>query len=168
MYIMKPSDPMLLANVTLRWRMYPVGKFDIFQHLAILVILQSDHAVGSPVRTLVHCVMKYSRPPDLKLSSNVSQPFAWVTGPAMDPSWISLVQDWLVAGWIRCQIGCEPDLYCGELVVYWISHVPDWLCVRMVNHQIGREQERSCVGLGVARVGRATNRSIMYCCYCPV
>ena len=36
---------------------------------------------ASSVRTLVHCVVKYSRPPDLKSSSNVSLPFAWITGP---------------------------------------------------------------------------------------
>ena len=30
--------------------------------------------------------MKHSRPPDLKSSSNVSLPFAWITGPATDPS----------------------------------------------------------------------------------
>ena len=29
--------------------------------------------------------MKHSRPPDLKSSSNVSIPFAWITGPATDP-----------------------------------------------------------------------------------
>ena len=34
-----------------------------------------------PVRTLVHCVVKHSRPPDLKSSSNISLPFAWITGP---------------------------------------------------------------------------------------
>ena len=43
---------------------------------------------ASSVRTLVHCVVKYSRPPDLKSSSNVSLPFAWITGPATDPSFV--------------------------------------------------------------------------------
>jgi hypothetical protein len=42
------------------------------------------------VQTLVHCVVKYSRPPDLKSSSNVSLPFAWITGLATDPSLSSL------------------------------------------------------------------------------
>ena len=32
------------------------------------------------------CGVKYSRPPDLKSSSNVSLPFAWITGPATDPA----------------------------------------------------------------------------------
>ena len=41
---------------------------------------------ASSVQTLVHCVVKYSRPPDLEPSSNVSLPFAWITGPATDPS----------------------------------------------------------------------------------
>ena len=37
---------------------------------------------ASPVKTLVHCVMKHSRPPDLKFSSIVSLPFAWITWPS--------------------------------------------------------------------------------------
>ena len=41
---------------------------------------------ASSVRTLVQCAVKYSRPPDLKSSSNVSLLFAWITGPATDPS----------------------------------------------------------------------------------
>ena len=36
--------------------------------------------------TLVHGVVKYIRPFDFKSSSNVSVPFAWITGPAIDPS----------------------------------------------------------------------------------
>ena len=42
--------------------------------------------LASSVRTLVHCVVKYSRPPDLQSASNVSLPFAWITGLARDPS----------------------------------------------------------------------------------
>ena len=42
--------------------------------------------LASSVQTLVHCVVKYSRPPDLKSSSNVSLQFAWIIGPATDPS----------------------------------------------------------------------------------
>ena len=45
---MKPSDPLLLANVTLRCGMYPAGKFEIFQHLAITEFPQSDHTVSKP------------------------------------------------------------------------------------------------------------------------
>ena len=41
---------------------------------------------ASPVQMLVHCVVKHSRPPDLKSSSNVTLTFAWVTGPATYPS----------------------------------------------------------------------------------
>ena len=51
------------------------------------------------LKTTVHCVVKYSRPPDLNSSSNVSFPFAWNTGPGKDPSlgrskdtWIQNVQ----------------------------------------------------------------------------
>ena len=32
---MKPNDPLLLADVTLHCGMYPAGKVDISQHLAI-------------------------------------------------------------------------------------------------------------------------------------
>ena len=75
---MKPSDPLLVADVTLSCVMYPAGKVDVSQHLAILS--------ASPVQMLVYCVVKHSSPPDLKSSSNVSLPFAWFTGPATDPS----------------------------------------------------------------------------------
>ena len=36
-------------------------------------------------------VVKYSRPPDLKSSSNVSLPFAWLTGPVKDPTSLRIV-----------------------------------------------------------------------------
>ena len=42
--------------------------------------------LASPLGRLVHCVVKHSGTPDLKSSSNVSLPFAWITGPATDPS----------------------------------------------------------------------------------
>ena len=45
---MKPSDPLLLADVSLHCGMYPAGKVDISQHLAILKFLQSDHTVIKP------------------------------------------------------------------------------------------------------------------------
>ena len=47
-HTMKPSDPLLLADVALRCGMYPAGKVDIFQHLAIPGFPQSDHTVGKP------------------------------------------------------------------------------------------------------------------------
>ena len=47
-HTMKPSDPLLLADVTLRCGMYPAGKVDISQHLAIPGFPQSDHTVGKP------------------------------------------------------------------------------------------------------------------------
>ena len=40
-----------------------------------------DILLASPVQMLVHCVVNHSRPPDGKSSSNVSLPFAWITGP---------------------------------------------------------------------------------------
>ena len=43
---MKPSDPLLLADVALRCGMYPAGKVDISQHLATPGFPQSDHTVG--------------------------------------------------------------------------------------------------------------------------
>ena len=47
-HTMKPSDPLLLADVTLRCRIYPAGKVDVFQHLAILGFAQSNHSVSKP------------------------------------------------------------------------------------------------------------------------
>ena len=41
---------------------------------------------ASSVLMLVHCVVKYCRPPGLKASSNASLPFARITEPATDPS----------------------------------------------------------------------------------
>ena len=45
-HTMKPSDPLLLANVILHCGMYPAGKVDISQHLAIPRFPQSDYTVG--------------------------------------------------------------------------------------------------------------------------
>ena len=91
---MKPRDLLLLADVTLRCGMYPAGKVDISRHLAIPGSLRLTILSASPVWTLVHCVVKHSRPPDLKSSTNVSLPFAWITGPATDPSFhLALVWD---------------------------------------------------------------------------
>ena len=78
-HTMKRTDPLLLAYGTLHCGMYPAGKVAISQPSVTILL-------ASSVRTLVHCVVKYSRPPDLKSSSNVSLPFAWITGPATDPS----------------------------------------------------------------------------------
>ena len=52
----------MLANVTLRCRMYPAGKVDISQHLAIPGFPRVTILLTSPVRMLVHCVLKHSRP----------------------------------------------------------------------------------------------------------
>jgi len=75
-HTMKPSDPVLLGDVALCCGIYPAGKVDISQHLATPGFPQSDL-----MRMLVHHVVKHSRPPDLKSSSNVSLPLAWITGP---------------------------------------------------------------------------------------
>ena len=40
------TDQLLLADVNLRCKMYPAGKVDISQHLAISGLPQSYHAVG--------------------------------------------------------------------------------------------------------------------------
>ena len=45
---MKPSDPLLLANVTSHCGMYPAGEVDISRHLAIPGFPQSDHALSKP------------------------------------------------------------------------------------------------------------------------
>ena len=86
-HTMKPSEPLLLADVALRCGMYPAGKVDISRHLAIRGFPQSNHTVGKSsagagsLCSETHCVVKHRRPPDLKSSSNVSLPFAWITGP---------------------------------------------------------------------------------------
>ena len=41
---------------------------------------------------------KINRPPDLKSSSNVSLPFAWITGPATVPSYIKNYN----SNWNKC------------------------------------------------------------------
>ena len=85
---MKSSDPLLFTIVTLPCRMYPTDKVDISQHLAIPGFSQSDHTVNKPsADTGSLCTEAHGRPPDLKSLSNVSFPFAWITGPATDPSW---------------------------------------------------------------------------------
>ena len=45
---MNPSDPLLLADITLCCWMYPACKVDISQHLAIPGFPQGDHTVGKP------------------------------------------------------------------------------------------------------------------------
>ena len=83
---MKPSDQLLLADGTLHCGMYPTGKVAISRRLAIPGFPSMTILLASSVRMLVHCVVKYSRPPDLTSSSNVSLQFAWITGPTTDPS----------------------------------------------------------------------------------
>ena len=46
LHTMKPSDPLLHADVNLRWGMYPAGKVAISQHLATPGFPQIDHTVG--------------------------------------------------------------------------------------------------------------------------
>ena len=75
---MKPSVPLLLANVALGCGMYPAGKVDISQHLATPGFPRVTILSGSPERTLVHFLV--NRPPYLKSFLNVSLPFAWITG----------------------------------------------------------------------------------------
>jgi len=77
---MEPTDPPLLADSTLRCGMYPAGKVAISQHLATSRFTQCSASLD--------CVVKYSRPPDPKSSSNVSLPFAWITGPKTEHSLI--------------------------------------------------------------------------------
>jgi hypothetical protein len=46
----------------------------------------NQHAMGSLVRTLNDHLKSEPEPPDLRPSSNVDFPVAWMTGPATDPS----------------------------------------------------------------------------------
>jgi hypothetical protein len=43
--------------------------------------------MGSLVRTLNDQLKSEPEPPDLRISSNVDLPVAWITGPATDPSY---------------------------------------------------------------------------------
>ena len=101
-HTMKPRDLLLLADVTLRCGMYPAGKVYISRHLAIPGFPRVTILSAGPVRTLVHCVVKHSRAPDLKSSSNVSLPFAWITGPATDPSFYQIFYKLEFAVWLHC------------------------------------------------------------------
>ena len=71
---MKPSDPLLLADVPLRFGMWPAVKVDFSENLAIPGLPQIHQTVGKP------SLVKHSRPSDLKSASNVSLPIAWITG----------------------------------------------------------------------------------------
>ena len=53
-HTMKPSDPLLLADVTLSCEMYPAGKVDISQHLAILGFSQNDPTSSHPQTSASH------------------------------------------------------------------------------------------------------------------
>ena len=86
---MKSSDPLLLADGNLHCGMYPAGKVAISRHLATPGFPQCDHTVSklSADAGSLHCIVNYSRPPDLKSSSNVSLTFAWITwGPQQTPA----------------------------------------------------------------------------------
>ena len=69
----KPSDPLLLADVTLCCGMYPACKVDISWHLVIPRFPQSDHTFGKPSADAGSLCSE--------ASSNISLPFAWITGP---------------------------------------------------------------------------------------
>ena len=97
---MKSSDPLLLADGNLRCRMYPAGQVAISWHLVIPGFHQRHQ--------WPYCW--HSRPPDLKSSSNVSLPFAWITGPATDPSFMWCVRHYFVTTvvqafdfWLTCK-----------------------------------------------------------------
>ena len=47
-HTMKPSEPLLLADVALLCGVYPASKVDISQHLAIPRFPQSDHIDSKP------------------------------------------------------------------------------------------------------------------------
>ena len=72
---MKPSDPLLLADVPLRFGMWPAVKVDFSKNLAIPGLPQIHQTVGKP------SLVKHSRPSDLKSASNVSLPLASIKGP---------------------------------------------------------------------------------------
>ena len=58
-HTMKPSDPLLLADVTLCCVIYPAGNVDISQYLAILGSPQSNHTVGKPSAEVCYQLSKF-------------------------------------------------------------------------------------------------------------
>ena len=86
---MKPSDPMLLADVNLICRMYPAGKIDISQHLAISECLQSDYSVCKPSADAGSLW-----PPDLKSSSNVFPHLLGLQDLQQTPAYYSISHCW--------------------------------------------------------------------------
>ena len=74
--IMKPGGPLLLTNVNLHCGRYPACKVDISWHAAFLRLSRVTILLASSMQTLVHCVVRHSRPPDLNSSSIIRLPFA--------------------------------------------------------------------------------------------
>ena len=83
---MKSSDPLLLADDTLHSGMYPAGKVAISLQLATPGFPWCDQTVCKLSADAGSLCSKVSKHPDLKSSSNISLPFAWITRPATDPS----------------------------------------------------------------------------------
>ena len=80
-HAMKPSDPLLQADVTLCCGMYCAGKVDISQRLPSSGSPRVTVLSASPVQTLVHSVVKYSRRPDLKSSWMSASHLLGLQGP---------------------------------------------------------------------------------------
>ena len=79
--------PLLLAKSALSCWMYPTAQIVFFPHLPI-----PGFPPEWPYCQQAQCRRRFtvkhskSRPPDLKSSSKLNLPFAWITGPATDPS----------------------------------------------------------------------------------
>ena len=76
---------MLLADGTLHCGMYPTGKVAISQHLVTPRFPRCDQTVRK-LSADTGSLCSIARPPDLKSTSTVSLPFAWITGHATDPA----------------------------------------------------------------------------------
>ena len=85
------------------------------EHLAIPGSPRVTILLASPVWTLAHCVVKHSRPLDLKSSSNVNLPFAWITGPATDPSFSCKSNGIIYQS--RNLVMIQDSLYCVDLTL---------------------------------------------------
>jgi hypothetical protein len=81
LHTMKPSDHCCSRMMLCAAECILQAKLTSLDTLPPLTSPRVTILSGSPVRILVHHVVKHSRLPDLNASSNVSLPLAWITGP---------------------------------------------------------------------------------------
>ena len=118
-YIVHSANPLLLVDSTLSCGMYPTIKVAITFHSPWVTAM-----LACSVWMLVHCTMKCSRPSDVKSSSKVNLPFAWITGhPTHSTPPLALVN--LISSWRSGQKLSEWCITTGAkslLSLYTVDH----------------------------------------------